>query len=154
VSDPCWQLDPRLADGSVELGTAADCMVRAMTNTAWPWLVLIPRQAGASELFDLQQTQRQRVLDVVCALGAALKHEFGAHKINIGALGNVVPQLHIHIVARFEGDAGWPGPVWGRTEAPLDSDDAQRRQEKLRAMAVQVLSAHAALSAADFKDRQ
>ncbi len=133
MNESGWVLDPRLAEGSTVLFADQGLMLRAMLATPWPWLVLIPQVPGAVELFDLPDLERQRCLDLACALGAALKQEFAADKINIAALGNVVSQLHIHVIARCIGDAGWPAPVWGRSEAPIADDDASARLVRLQA---------------------
>jgi len=108
-----FHLDPRLAADSVFLATVGGCQVRMLDDARFPWLLLVPETPGASELFDLPEAERRAVLDLACRLGAAMKDAFAAEKINIGALGNIVTQLHIHIVARHAGDAAWPGPVWG-----------------------------------------
>ncbi len=111
-----WELDPRLADSSAALGSVDAIQIRALHSQPWPWLLLIPRQPNAVELFDLAEPLRSQIHFLALRLGAALKSEFQADKINIAALGNVVPQLHLHIVARNIDDPGWPGPVWGRSE--------------------------------------
>lgn len=128
-----WQLDPRLAADTELLALRADIEVRAMITPPWPWLVLVPRVPGAVELFELAPTARANLLELAIALGARLKSQFGADKINIGALGNVVAQLHVHIVARHAGDPAWPGPVWGRATDPLDIGAIAQRRLALRA---------------------
>lgn len=108
-----FRLDPRLAADSVpvlDLGLSA---VRLMNRRAWPWLILVPRRAGAVELHDLAAGDRALLIEEVAAVAHVLKARERADKINVGALGNVVGQLHVHVVARRVGDAGWPGPVWG-----------------------------------------
>jgi diadenosine tetraphosphate (Ap4A) HIT family hydrolase len=87
--------------------------VLAMNDTRYPWLVLVPRRAELTELHDLSVADRAVLMEEIARAGAALKSLSGAAKINVGALGNIVPQLHIHVVVRTEADAAWPGAVWG-----------------------------------------
>jgi diadenosine tetraphosphate (Ap4A) HIT family hydrolase len=91
--------------------------VLAMNDTRYPWLVLVPRRAELTELHDLSVADRAVLMEEIARASAALKSLTGAAKINVGALGNLVPQLHIHIVARNHGDFAWPGPVWGQGTA-------------------------------------
>ncbi len=91
--------------------------VLAMNDTRYPWLVLVPRRAELTELHDLSVADRAVLMEEIARASAALKSLSGAAKINVGALGNLVPQLHIHIVARNPGDFAWPGPVWGQDAA-------------------------------------
>ncbi|MCA6233645.1 MAG: HIT family protein, partial [Phenylobacterium sp.] len=91
-------------------------------DARWPWLILIPQVAGAREIEDLSAAERRLLVEeivaagnAVRALGAALGH--AVEKLNVGALGNVTPQLHVHVVGRRHGDPAWPGPVWGFGEA-------------------------------------
>lgn len=127
-----FELDPRLAGDSVALGDLGEIHVRAMANAPWPWLVLIPRHPEAVELYDLPEALAAELQAVTLRLARSLKQAFAADKINIAALGNVVSQLHVHIVARRVGDPGWPAPVWGRNEAELSADQAEERVLKLR----------------------
>jgi diadenosine tetraphosphate (Ap4A) HIT family hydrolase len=106
-------LDHRLEADSVPLGRLSVCQVRLMNDGRWPWLVLVPMRHGAVELHDLPQAGIAAVFDEILMASRALKSVTGALKINTGALGNVVRQLHIHVVARNEGDPNWPAPVWG-----------------------------------------
>jgi diadenosine tetraphosphate (Ap4A) HIT family hydrolase len=88
-----------------------------MNDARYPWLVLVPRRADLTEIHDLSVTDRALLMEEIARASAALKLFSGAAKINVGALGNLVPQLHIHIVARNPGDFAWPGPVWGQDVA-------------------------------------
>ena len=98
--------------------------LRLMDDTRFPWLVLVPRIAGAVEWFELEAGEQRQLLDEVTRAGRLLKAEFSHSKINVGALGNIVRQLHVHVVARHADDAAWPGPVWGSGEALQFSADA------------------------------
>jgi diadenosine tetraphosphate (Ap4A) HIT family hydrolase len=113
-----FEIDPAFAPGSQALGELAFSHARLQTDARWPWIVLIPRVEGARELEDLTVDQRARLIEEVVAAGAAVRAvgaavEVAVEKLNVGALGNVTPQLHVHVVGRRKGDPAWPGPVWG-----------------------------------------
>ena len=108
-----FQPDPRLAADSVFIADGPLSQVRLMDDARFPWLLLVPRVAGASEWIDLDGGQQRLLLAEINQLSQLLRTEAGVEKINIGALGNVVRQLHVHVVGRHAGDAAWPGPVWG-----------------------------------------
>lgn len=113
-----FELDPRLAASSVFLGELDLCQARLQADSRWPWIVLIPRRAGLVELDDLPVEDRRRLLDEMAAVGGAVRAVGNAvgstvEKLNLGALGNVVSQLHVHVVGRRRDDPAWPGPVWG-----------------------------------------
>ena len=119
-----YALDPRLAADSHPLHALPLGELRLMDDANYPWLVLVPRVAGARELIDLDSAQRQQ-LTAEIDLGLRLLREvFRPHKLNVAALGNLVPQLHVHLVARFEHDPAWPAPVWGRVAARPYSPEA------------------------------
>jgi len=107
-------LDPRLAADTAVLGDWSLSRVLLMNDRRYPWLILVPRRAGASEAIDLDEASQHLLWREVMVAAHLLKSETSCRKINIGALGNVVQQLHVHIVARNEGDEAWPGPVWGQ----------------------------------------
>lgn len=89
------------------------CRVLIQNDTRFPWFILIPKVEAVTELFELtQEDQNQLMLEITC-ISLYLKEELYVHKVNIGALGNIVPQLHVHAVGRMQDDAAWPGPVWG-----------------------------------------
>ena len=108
-----FQPDPRLAADSVFIADGPLSQVRLMDDARFPWLLLVPRVAGASEWIDLDGGQQRLLLAEINQLSQLLRTEAGVEKINIGALGNVVRQLHVHVVGRHAGDPAWPGPVWG-----------------------------------------
>ena len=118
-------LDGRLAADSVELGRLSACQVRLMDDMRWPWLILVPLRAGLSEMHDLTAQDLPLVANDISLASARLKAATGALKINTGALGNLVRQLHIHVIARNEGDTAWPGPVWGYGMRQPYSDQAR-----------------------------
>jgi diadenosine tetraphosphate (Ap4A) HIT family hydrolase len=106
-------LDPRLENDSVSIMVTGLCDLRLSRDARWPWLILVPRRAGITEIFELTPLDQVLLAFETELVAKALKEITGATKINVGALGNIVRQLHVHIIARFEGDANWPGPVWG-----------------------------------------
>jgi diadenosine tetraphosphate (Ap4A) HIT family hydrolase len=119
-------LHPQLAKDSFAIGDAALCRVLLMNDAQYPWCILVPRRAGIREIYELAQADRTQLLEESVALGRAMMRAFDGHKLNVAALGNVVPQLHLHHVVRFEHDAAWPAPVWGR-HPPTPYADAERR---------------------------
>ncbi|HEY6941629.1 HIT family protein [Dokdonella sp.] len=118
-----FALDPRLVADTHPIGDALLSRVLLMDDARFPWLILVPRIAGARELFDLDPADRASLLAELDGVGRALESLLHPDKMNIAALGNVVPQLHVHVIARYTTDAAWPQPVWGHGErvrhAPL-----------------------------------
>ena len=108
---------PRLAADTAFVADWRLSRVLLMDDMRYPWVVLVPRRTGVTELFDLAAEDRAMLAEETSRAAQVLKEMSGAAKINIGALGNLVPQLHVHVVARNEGDAAWPGPVWGHGTA-------------------------------------
>lgn len=108
-----FELDPRLAGDTLLVADGPLSQLRLMDDARFPWLVLVPRVPGAVEWLDLPGDQQRLLLAELNLAGRLLRGLGPVHKLNIGALGNVVRQLHVHVVARQEGDAAWPGPVWG-----------------------------------------
>ncbi len=123
-----FALDPRLAADSVFIADGPLSQVRLMDDTRFPWLLLVPRVDGAAEWIDLDGGQQRLLLAELNQASQLLRAEPGVEKVNIGALGNIVRQLHVHIVGRHAGDAAWPGPVWGSGTAVRHAADvlAQR----------------------------
>jgi diadenosine tetraphosphate (Ap4A) HIT family hydrolase len=91
--------------------------VLLMNDARFPWLILVPRRASANELHDLLHAERMVLMEEIARAGKGLLALTGAAKINVGALGNIVPQLHVHVVARTQLDVAWPEPVWGQGTA-------------------------------------
>jgi diadenosine tetraphosphate (Ap4A) HIT family hydrolase len=110
-------LDARLAADTAFVADWPLSRVLLMNDARFPWLILVPRRAGATEIFDLNPSDRQTLAEEMARAGERLKAITAAAKINLGALGNLVRQLHVHIVARNATDAAWPGPVWGQGRA-------------------------------------
>jgi len=116
-SPPRYELHPQLAADSHPVATLGLCDLRLMDDSNYPWLVLVPRLPEARELLDLDQAQRHVLTDEIDRATRALRDAFQPYKLNVAALGNLVPQLHVHVIARFENDPAWPSPVWGRVAA-------------------------------------
>ena len=112
-----YELHPQLAADTHPLGTLGLCELRLMDDANYPWLVLVPRVAEARELIDLDAAQRHQLTDEIDLAARLLRDAFRPHKLNVAALGNMVPQLHVHVIAREENDPAWPAPVWGRVAA-------------------------------------
>ena len=112
-----FELHPRLANDTAFVADWTLSRVLLMNDARFPWLILVPRGAGLSELHDLSEADAAMVVHEVRRAGRGLKALTGASKINTAALGNQVPQLHLHVIARHAGDAAWPNPVWGRGDA-------------------------------------
>lgn len=107
-------LDPRLAADTVPLGDLALCKALLMDDARFPWLILVPQKAELAEIIDLTDGERTTLMDDITDASRALKAITNCHKLNVAALGNQVRQLHVHVIARFETDAAWAGPVWGK----------------------------------------
>ena len=131
--DPNWQLDSRLHNDTIPVFENGGLTLLLMNDSRWPWLILVPKISGAEELHDLDPEIRQAVLDIAVSIGEKLKQFSDCDKINIAAIGNMVRQLHIHIIARSEGDANWPAPVWGYGQADCYAPErASELAEKLK----------------------
>ena len=108
-----FALDPRLEADTAFVGDFPLCRVLLMNDARFPWLILTPRRAGLVEILDLSAEERARLTEEAAVVAAAMRRRPEVEKINLGALGNIVRQLHLHVVGRRAGDAAWPGPVWG-----------------------------------------
>ncbi len=134
-----FELHPAFPPTSHAVGDLPLCHVRLQGDARYPWLVLIPRIAGAIELEDLTGNDRTALMEEVVLAGAAVRAVGAATgravaKLNVGQLGNVTPQLHVHVVGRRAGDAAWPGPVWGAgTAAGYDAGELAQAIEAARA---------------------
>ena len=112
-----WQLHPQLADDTTPVIELPLCEVRLMDDANHPWLVLVPRVAGITEIIDLDAAQRLQLSEEIDTSCRALRMLFKPDKLNVAALGNMVPQLHVHVIARYRSDIAWPRPVWGAGNA-------------------------------------
>ncbi len=131
--EPPFALHPRLAADTVPVGDLPLCRILLMADARFPWLILVPRRS-VTEIVDLAAPERATLVEEIALASRVLRDETGAEKLNVGALGNIVAQLHIHVVARFATDAAWPGPVWGSGAAvPYEADAARRLARRLGA---------------------
>lgn len=121
-----FRLDPAFVATSAALGDLPLCAARLQLDARYPWIVLIPRQPGLREIEDLSPADRIALMDEIVLAGGAVRAVGAAlglavDKLNVGALGNVTPQLHVHVIGRRVDDPAWPGPVWGHSPAaPFD----------------------------------
>lgn len=128
-------LDPRLDADTRPLGDLDLCRLLLMDDATYPWLVLVPRRAGLVELVDLDAAGRHRLMDEIALVSEALRALHRPTKLNVAALGNMVRQLHVHVIARFEDDPAWAGPVWGKGPArPYAEATAREVAERLAAV--------------------
>lgn len=112
-----FELHPRLAADGHVLGDLPLCRVLLMNDSQYPWLILVPRRAGAREIYQLSEADQQQLWRESALLSRALMEQFKGDKLNLAALGNMVPQLHLHHIVRYQNDPAWPAPVWGRLPA-------------------------------------
>ena len=117
-------LHPQLAADTHLVTALPLCDVRLMDDAHHPWLVLVPRIAGAVEMIDLTEAQRTHLRREIDQVAAALREVAQPDKLNIATLGNVVQQLHVHVIARYRHDVAWPKPVWGAAPAKPYAPDA------------------------------
>jgi diadenosine tetraphosphate (Ap4A) HIT family hydrolase len=125
VREAGFELDPRLARDTVFGADWQLCRVLLMDDARFPWLVLVPRRAGLAELDDLDETDNTRLMHEIRRAMKKLRGLGECDKLNVGALGNIVRQLHVHVVARHQRDAAWPGPVWGHGPAQRYTPEAR-----------------------------
>ncbi|MBE1162578.1 HIT family protein [Dyella acidiphila] len=119
-----FTLDARLDADTQHIASLPLCEVLLMNDTRFAWLILVPRRIGMSEILDLAADEQQQLWQEINQVAALLRNAVPCDKLNIGALGNIVRQLHVHVLARVEGDAAWPGPVWGSGRAEPYADSA------------------------------
>jgi diadenosine tetraphosphate (Ap4A) HIT family hydrolase len=108
-----WVLDPMLERDTVPVGDMPLCHVLLINDANYPWLLLVPRRRGIIEITELDYIEQAQLMGEIMHASRSLKTITDCNKINIAALGNVVPQLHVHVIARFRDDPAWPKPVWG-----------------------------------------
>lgn len=112
-----FQLHPRLQQDCIEIGALPLCRLLLMNDKQYPWYILVPEITGITEIHQLNDIDRHRLIDESCYLGENLARLYRAEKMNVAALGNLVPQLHLHHVVRYSTDRAWPAPVWGSGDA-------------------------------------
>ena len=119
-----WSLHPQLTQDTIDIGDLPLCRVLVIKDANYPWLLLVPRRPEKVEIIDLDEVEQAQLMAEVSRAAKALKEITKCDKLNIAALGNVVPQLHVHVIARRTADAAWPRPVWG-VVPPLAHDAAE-----------------------------
>lgn len=113
ASDATWSLHPQLQKDTVDIGDLPLSRVLVIKDAHYPWLLLVPRRSEVTEIIDLDEVAQAQLMAEIARVGRALKEVTKCDKLNVAALGNVVPQLHVHLIARRSTDAAWPRPVWG-----------------------------------------
>lgn len=128
-----FSLHPQLASDCHLLGDLDLTRALLLDDCRYPWVILVPRRTHAREIYQLNPSDRQALLDESCRTGEFMMQAFEGEKLNVGALGNLVPQLHIHHIVRNSGDPAWPGPVWGHSAAePYPQEMLAGRLQTLR----------------------
>ena len=126
-----FELHPQLAKDSIWLADWPLCQVRLINDQNYPWFLLVPRRIGARDIIDLTDDDQMLLWQESRKLSLWLRQQFQPEKLNVAALGNLVPQLHLHHIARFSYDAAWPAPVWGRQPAaPYPVSDIKQFQHQ------------------------
>ncbi len=130
-----FTLHPTLARDTVEVVHWPLCRVLLMNDRRFPWLILVPGREAVREIHELPAADRAALIEEVAQASEALVRLVRPDKVNVGALGNIVPQLHVHVIARFSTDPAWPGPVWGSGAAiPYTSEELEEMRGRLRLM--------------------
>ena len=128
-----FALDPRLQQDTLPIGDFPLCRLLLSNDSNYPWFILVPRRDDISEIFQLSVADQQQLWQETTALSELLKDSFDADKLNVAALGNVVSQLHMHVIVRKREDAAWPAPVWGKHPArPYSAEQVAAIRERLR----------------------
>lgn len=122
-----FELHPRLALDSTFVCELSLCQVRLSHNAAFPWIILIPKQAAMTEIIDLTLNDQEQLLKEIRLASQVMRKLFQPTKLNIANLGNMVAQLHIHVIARFSSDKAWPNPVWN-SQVDVPYEEAQMQQ--------------------------
>ncbi len=123
-----FALHPRLAADSVRIGILGLCDVRLILDANYPWIVLVPMRAAIREIHDLAEGDQAALWRELTRASEVMQRVFAAEKVNVAALGNMVPQLHVHVIARLSQDAAWPGAIWGHTPATSYEEAEQSRR--------------------------
>ena len=130
-----FQLHPQLAKDCREMGRLALCHVLLMDDSQYPWFILVPERDGITEIHDLDEADRESLWEESTLLARALVRGFAPDKLNIAALGNQVPQLHVHHIVRYRHDPAWPQPVWGKLPAkPYYAAEVEKLRTLMRSL--------------------
>lgn len=132
MSNDAFELAAEFERDSIWLADWPLCQLRVQNDANYPWFILIPRRIAMVEIIDLTEQDRAQLWHESDVLSTFLKSEFQAKKLNIAALGNMVPQLHLHHIVRYENDIAWPAPVWGKVPAKAYNETQwQQLKQKL-----------------------
>jgi len=130
-----FRLHPRLAADTINLGRLSLSRVLLMNDCHYPWIILVPQRANVNEIYQLRNDEQTILQQESAAIGKALMSHFKGDKLNIAALGNIVPQLHLHHIVRFSDDAAWPKPVWGEVSTkPYTNKTLQKQSQELKTL--------------------
>ncbi|HES77250.1 MAG TPA: HIT domain-containing protein [bacterium] len=130
---PTFELHPRLAADTVEIGQLSLCRILLMNDANYPWLILVPQRHGLREIYELKREEQTQLIRESSHIAHLMMAHFNADKMNIAAFGNLVPQLHIHHIARYTHDCAWPAPVFGaHPTRPYSSELLQQRRRELQ----------------------
>jgi diadenosine tetraphosphate (Ap4A) HIT family hydrolase len=131
-----WSLHPQLAQDTEAIGDLALSRLLVSNDANYPWLLLVPRRLGVSEIIDLDAADQRQLMAEIAMVSGALKAVTACDKLNVAAIGNMVPQLHVHVVARWRDDPAWPKPVWGAV--PARAREPAERERLVAAMRAKV----------------
>ena len=133
MPDSAWSLHPQLNQDTIDIGDLPLSKVLVIKDANYPWLLLVPRRPKKVEIIDLDEVEQAQLMTEVSRVARAVKEITQCDKLNIAALGNLVPQLHVHVIARRSNDAAWPRPVWGvMPPLPHDAEEVQNFISALR----------------------
>jgi diadenosine tetraphosphate (Ap4A) HIT family hydrolase len=132
MPESAWSLHPQLKKDTIDIGDLPLSRVLVIRDANYPWLLLVPRRENAVEIIDLDEVAQAQLMTEISRVSRALKEITKCDKLNVAALGNMVPQLHVHVIARRTGDVAWPRPVWG--VAPPLAHDAEEVQKFISAI--------------------
>lgn len=128
-----FQLHPRLQQDCIIIGSFELSLLLLMNDNHYPWFILVPQRAEITEIYQLNETDRQLLQAESCLLAQTLASVYQADKMNIAAIGNLVPQLHLHHVVRYQNDAAWPAPIWGKFPAtPYTNEQITEHKQRVQ----------------------
>lgn len=128
-----YSLHERLENDTIFVTQLELCELRLMPDSECPWVVLVPKRDNIREIYQLSTNDQMTLMKEIAFVSKKLQSHFDTDKINVGALGNIVPQLHVHIIGRYENDRGWPGALWGVPDE-YDDDKKDRFVQKIKAL--------------------
>lgn len=121
-----FEIHPQLKNDCIVLGRFELCILQLMNDSNYPWFILVPQRENVKEIFQLDESDQQQLFREITLFSEQLSLLFKPEKINVAALGNVVPQLHVHVIARYKDDPAWPAPVWGKVPAKAYTDEEKQ----------------------------